>query len=110
MSVNDKLRQNGLVNQRRMRVVEGAGSCEDSDQIRRHHCATDSNGRKDCFAKRPNVNYAAALVETLQGSERATGVAKLAVVIVLDNPCVARPRPFEQRQTPWQTHRNAKRV
>src|SRR6266513_2472808 len=93
-----------------MRVVEGARPCEDSDQIWRHHCATDPHGRKDCFAKRPNVNHATALIETLQRSERATSITKLAVVIILDNPRVACPRPFEQCQTPRQAHRNAKRV
>ncbi len=69
----------------------------------------DTEARADRFRERADVKYATAAVEARESRQRRSVVAKIAVVVVLDDEAVGFLRPAKQREPPVQRHQNARR-
>ena len=93
-----------------MPVGQRARGDERLDQLRRHDQVPEPERREEHLAERPRVDHAARRVEPLERRERASRVAVLAVVVVLEDPRPARARPLEEREPAVQAHRHAERV
>src|SRR6202023_1743039 len=61
--------------------------------------------RKKDLAKRSNVNYTVTGSQSLQTRHWPPRIAKLRVVVILDNPGAAGARKFQQGETPGKCHR-----
>ena len=88
------------------------------------HALTDSNaslhqrlwndhvaqaqGRKQHRAERPHIDHSIIPVHPSEGSKRTSCIAKLAVVVVFDNPRVLSLSPLKKRKSAGRRHCDSK--
>lgn len=78
----------------------GGNFCEARDQCGRGDHEAQTKGWTEGLAEGANVNHSPDPVERCQRWGRATYQLQLAQVVVLNDPSLARIRPFEQGEAP----------
>src|SRR5262249_2739387 len=109
MTCGEKVAHGRLLKHGSMSIRQEASGRELVDQLRRNDQVTEAEARQEDVAETPGVNDRTALIEALERRNRATGVAILAVVVVLENPCSCAIGPFEKRHSPAHGHHWAQR-
>ena len=82
---------------------------EDLRQLFRQHHVADFNRRKKCGGEGAQIDDPSALVQALQGRNRLSEIAELAVVVVLQNVAVVVHRPLDQFIAAGNRHYHARR-
>jgi hypothetical protein len=95
--------------QRRLSVDEISSGHGARKQNMWHNRVTEPKPREQRFIQGSNVNHAGPALEALQRCERMPAVAKLAGVVVLDDPCGIILRPIEQLQPARHRKHNSRR-
>jgi hypothetical protein len=108
--LRDERRKGRLRHDPRMVVQRPPRPCKRLHQIVRHDEVADPQTREQHLREGAQIDRPAAVIEAPQGRQRRSGIAVLAVVIVLDDPGVRRPCPVEQSQAARQAHHRAHRV
>src|SRR5215813_15257339 len=90
--------------------TDRARANESINEVRRSNDVTDANRRKQYLAERSDVDDALLSVETLQCSQRLAQVTKLAVVIVLYDPCACLRGEAQQFESTAQRQSHSQRI
>ena len=85
----------------------GAAACEGLSDLLKpldlrlgHDQIGKPNARKKHLAERARIEHAPIAIQALQRRQRATDIAVLAVIVVLNDPCAVARSPVQQRQAP----------
>src|SRR5258708_39477307 len=107
MSLGNKIGEHDLVDELRMSICYSAGSSKRVFQARRYNQVAQAQTRKKHLTEGSDVNDALCGIKSLQRGERASGIAKLAVIIIFKYPGPAPTGPLQQHQATDQAHSNA---
>ncbi len=110
MAAGDEARQGQLRQRGVVPVLQGAGDGHRRHQRRRQDHAADAQAGKQRLGERADVERPLVGVQALHAGGGPAGVVELAVVVVLDDPCLLPLRPFDQRQAALQRQGHAGRV
>ena len=86
MTLTNEIGEHGLKESRWPDVVDEPDGEKAVHKIRWHDHVAKPQGRKQNLAKGSDINHSRVAIQSLQAGNRVAFVAKLAVVIVLDNP------------------------
>lgn len=110
MAAGDEARQGQLRQRGVVPVLQGAGDGHRRHQRRRQDHVADAQAGKQRLGERADVERPLVGVQALHAGGGPAGVVELAVVVVLDDPCLLPLRPFDQRQAALQRQGHAGRV
>ena len=106
----DELVQRRLVDERRPLPRDFDGLLKRRSEPFGHDDVADTNRWEERLAERAEVDHAATLVQPLQRRQRAAVIPELAVVIVLEDPGLARGGPPKQFKPARERHGHAERI
>ncbi len=110
MPLPDKIRHAGLQQRRATAATQPAAARECFRQTDGHHQISHAQRREQRFAEGAGVQHPTLNIEAFQRRQRPPVIAKLAVVVILEDPGPALLRPVEQRHAPRQAERDAERA
>src|SRR6476661_3523071 len=94
----EKIGERGLIEPRRTEAGDQRLLAECVDNRRWNDDVSEPQRRKEDLAEGADVDHASGTIETAERGQRRSLVAKLAVVIVLENPSISFFRPLQQLQ------------
>ena len=106
----EKIREHGLVEMGRTDVHGVAHGEEWIDEIGRNDEVADAKRGEEHFAEGANVDNAGSVVETLEGGNGLALVAKLAVVVIFDDPRAGLAGPMQELKTTRGGHGDAEGI
>ena len=110
VTILNKARQHYLFQQRGLPVGDCLDRRERIHQMIGNHEIAQPKRRMKYLAEGPHVKNTAKSVKPLQGWQRTPLISKLAVVVVLEDPCTVLVRPIKERQAPSQRQSSTERI
>ena len=109
VALGDEIGERRLVHGRHLLPGESHRRAERIDQRRRHDQIAGTERGEHRLAEGADVDHAPRRIQPLHRRDRPAGVAILAVVVILQDPCARLRRPCQERETPREAHGRAER-